>query len=327
MSTALLNKVKAAASGTTSAPAGPPLEDVESAAQAPKVPETIEELEAAEQAAQWLRRFEGHFEKALPSHIDVSVFFGAVRDVLPRIARCTPASQLQALLTCARFGLIPDGHEAVVTADGRTAVFIPTYHGYLKLMYQSGLVESVHVGMIHEADEWHLDYGAAGDAGFSHRPALHLPKAERGPAILAYAFCRMRGGGRSQVIVISREDAEAIRDEHSQAYLRAEETGKRDSFWHLRFDDMWLKTGLRRMAKYVPTSPELNMLTAAEDAGDEGMPQVVHAPDSESERLRAEAERAARHAEGSQEPARGTLAVKVKRGRSKPKRNRGGRRR
>jgi phage RecT family recombinase len=329
MSNTLLAKVKAATSGGP-APEGPPLEDVQHdyAEPLPESERGHEEREALkDEGMEALLRYEGEFTDVLPRHMDVGKFFAAVRNVLPDVRHCTPASVLQSLLTCARFGLLPDGHHAVIKAEGKIAVFLPTYHGYIDLMYRSGRVDSVHVGMIHEGDEWSYEPSAAAPDDFFHRPAVHLPKAERGPVILAYAFCRIKGGGRSQVIVLSREDAEEIRDEYSTAYQRAEANGRRDSFWHKDFLAMWLKTAIRRMAKYVPTSVEVRALVAVEDAAEDGTPQILHAPDPEAAQLLAEAERAARSAEGSQERAGRSLAVKVRRGRSKPKKQRGGRKR
>ncbi|WPR52778.1 recombinase RecT [Streptomyces sp. S399] len=258
----------------------------------------------------WLERYGDDFTKALPSHIEVKVFLAAVRACLPGLIHCTPASLRQALLTCARFGLIPDGRHAVIKREGKLAVFVPMAQGYVELMYRSGRVGSVHVGMIHEADEWSYEPSAPAPLDFTHKPRVELSKKDRGPAILAYAFCWMTSGARSQVIVLSREDAEAIRDEYSSAYQRAKDSGANDSFWHTDFDKMWAKSALRRLHKVVPMSAELVALLAADDAGDEGRVQVVHAPDPEVAVLAAEAERAYEAAEGSQELADAALPRK-----------------
>lgn len=288
--------------------------------------EAVGHDEATHSRLSWLRRYEEHFTEALPAHVESGAFFAAVRAVLPELDRCTPASVLQALLTCARFGLIPDGIQAVVKADGPLAVFIPTYRGYVELMYRSGRVGSVHVGMIHERDEWSYEPTAPAPLDFTHKPRVELPKQERGDVVLVYAFCWLQGGARSQVVILSREAAEEIRDEYSEAYRRAEESGTQDSFWHSHFNDMWLKSALRRLAKVVPTSADLRALTAAEDAGEAGAPQILLAPDPEAAELVADAERAAQAAEASQEPNVRPLPVKNrKRGRSKGKKQRGGR--
>jgi recombination protein RecT len=241
----------------------------------------------------------------------------ATRAALPSLRHCSPASLLQALLTCARFGVLPDGRQAVITCEAGRAVFIPMYQGYVELMYRSGRVGSVHVGLIHAGDEWSVEPSAPAPLDFTFKPALTKSRAERGPEILAYAFAWLAGGGRSQVVTLTREDAEAIRDEYSQAYQRAEESGKHDSFWHRFFAEMWRKSALRRLFAVVPTSAELHALVRADDAGDAGRVQVLHAPDEDA---RALADAAAAHdaAECSQEPQAPAAALSRKR--SQPKR-------
>ncbi|MFH8577199.1 recombinase RecT [Streptomyces zaomyceticus] len=330
--TSLKDRVKAAAE-RTAGKTGPALEDV----QHERTPDGAGEAAAghdpdtSEGEMAWLRRYEEHVTEALPEHVEPAAFFAAVRAALPTLKRCSPASKLQAVLTAARFGLVPDGKVAVIRADGAQATFIPTYRGYIDLMHRSGRVESVHVGVIYGNEEWSSEPSAPYPLDFTHKARPDLPKAQRGEAILAYAFARMKGGGRSHVVLLNREDAEEIRDEYSEAYRRAEESGARDSFWHTHFLDMWIKSAIRRLEKYVPTSAALRALGDVEDAGEAGQVQITLAPDPEDAALVADAERAHRAAEATQDPARpGSVALPVKagkRGRSKPKRQRGGRRR
>lgn len=276
----------------------------------------------ADTALAWLEQYGKEFTKALPSHIDTGTFLAAVRAALPGLVRCTPASLLQALLSCARFGLIPDGRHAVIWREGTQAVFVPMAQGYVELMYRSGMVGSIHVGMIYEGDEWSYEPTAPAPLDFTHKPALTVPKAQRGEPLLAYAFAWMTSGARSQVIVLTREDAEEIRDQYSQAYQRAQETGTNDSFWHTDFLAMWRKSTTRRLPKAVPMSAELVALIKADDAGDAGQVQVVHAPDPETAGLVAEAVRAHRSAEASQDTTVRPLPRKKASGRSKPKKDR-----
>ncbi|MFC8463354.1 recombinase RecT [Streptomyces sp. NPDC057250] len=289
------------------------------------------EPDETEGALSWLRRYEDQITEALPEHVEADAFWAAVRAALPSLRRCSPASKLQAVLTGARFGLAPDGKVAVIRADGAQAVFVPMYRGYIDLMHRSGRIESVHVGLIHEAEEWSFEPSAPYPLDFTHKARPDMPKAERGPVILAYAFARMRGGGRSQVVLLNREDAEEIRDTYSEAYRRAQDSGAHDSYWHTHFTDMWIKSGVRRLEKWVPTSAAVRALGDVEDAGEAGQVQVTLAPDPQDAALAAEAERAHRAAEATQDPARpGSVALPVKpgtkRGRSRPKKQRGGRR-
>ncbi|WP_233646744.1 RecT family recombinase [Streptomyces sp. BSE6.1] len=269
----------------------------------------------------WLDRFDADVTAALPRHVDGRVFLAALRPQLPKLlGRCTPASVLQSAVTCARFGLIPDGQQAVIVPDGRIAVFIATYRGFIDLMYRSGLVRSVVAGMVYEGDEWTYEPTAPAPLDFTHRPNVLATKEHRGRPLFAYAFVWLEGGVRSAVAIVTREQAEETRDEHSRAYQRAEESGKRDSFWHLRFDDMWLKTALRRAERLVPTSAELRALVAVEQAAEDGRPQILASVDPETAALDAAARRAARAAEGSQEPRRVPSKPSSKRGRAKPRR-------
>ncbi|WP_413808187.1 recombinase RecT [Streptomyces sp. OE57] len=259
--------------------------------------------ESADAVMGWLRRYEGHLTDALPSHIGPGAFLAAVRAVLPELRSCNPASILQATITAARFGLVPDGREAVITNEFGRAVMIPTYRGYIALMHRSGQVASVRVGMVYEGDEYTYEPSAPSPLDFTHRQDPARTEKDRGAPRFAYAFAWFTSGHRSQVVTVNREEAEAIRDEHSRAYMEAEVSGKRDSFWHTHFDAMWWKSAARQLEKVVPLSAEVRALVEADRAGEEGRVQVLHTPDPEAAALEAEADAAGESAEASQDQA------------------------
>ncbi|MGV2914625.1 recombinase RecT [Streptomyces alfalfae] len=284
---------------TTAAPA-----TLEEAAEADPV------QDSADAVMGWLRRYEGHVTDALPSHMEPGPFLAAVRAVLPSLRSCNPASVLQATITAARFGLVPDGREAVITNEFGRATFIPTYRGYIALMHRSGQVASVRVGMVYERDEYSLEPSAPAPLDFTHRTDPALSEAERGAPLFAYAFAWFTGGARSQVVTVNREQAEEIRDEHSRAYQEAEVSGRRDSFWHRNFDAMWWKTAARQLEKVVPVSAEVRALVEADRAGEDGRAQILHAPDPEATALEAEAEAAGDAAKASQDQESAVLPRK-----------------
>ncbi|MFE2424855.1 recombinase RecT [Streptomyces hokutonensis] len=265
-----------------------------------------------------IEQFRADIEAALPKHVRVDLFLAALRPVLPKLRKCTPASVLQSVITCARFGLIPDGQQAVITADDRIATFIATYEGYVELMYRSGLVKAVVAQLVYEGDEYEFVPTARSGEEFVHRPNILASKKDRRP-LFAYAFAWLDGGARSNVAIVTLEEAEEIRDEHSRAYQRAEANGEKNSLWHTRFDRMHLKTAIRRLAKLVPKSAELRALVAVEEAAEDGKPQILAAIDPETAGLEADARRAHRAAEASQDVPAPRLAVK-QRGRAKPRR-------
>ncbi|WP_443333984.1 recombinase RecT [Streptomyces sp. MNU103] len=253
-------------------------------------------------------------EDALPSHMDAGPFLAAVRAVLPSLRACNPASVLQAVLTAARFGLVPDGRLAVITNEFGRATFIPTYRGYVEMWERSGRVASVRVGMVFEGDEYDYEPTAPPPLDFTHKqdPA----RKDRSRPLFAYAFAWKTDGHRSQVVTVNREEMERVRNEHSRAYQEAELTGSRDSTWHTDELAMWLKTAIRQLEKVVAVSAELRALGKVDEAGEDGRVQVLHAPDPEAAALQAEADRAGETAEGSQE----TAPAPIKRKRVQPRR-------
>ncbi|MGX1301427.1 recombination protein RecT [Streptomyces albogriseolus] len=318
MTHTLMDRVLAATGGGRPAPEQPTTEPVE-----PPVGEaTPAQVDAVQE---YLDKHGDKFAASLPAHVTYEAFQAAVAALLPRLGRCTPASLRLALLTCARFGLVPDGYEAAIEVQGSKAVFVPTYKGYVRMMYRSGLVASVHCGLVHEHDEWEVRPSAPAPDDFHLSIRPDLDEEERGKALFAYAFVVLKDGSRSQVVYVNRTQAAQVRDEWSYAYKLAEQQGRTDSYWHQRFDHGMQKTALKRLFPWVPTSAELVALAQADDAGERGDVQIVHAPDPERAALLAEAERAHRAAEGSQE--RVPLPVKrSKQGRAyRGKKQRGGR--
>lgn len=227
----------------------------------------------------WLSSHQTYFTDALPRHVDKAHFIATARALWPNLRKfnVTPNSFITALLACARFGLEPDGKQAAIVPYKGVATFQPMYQGFIDLMYRSGRVESVHFNWIREGDIWNYDAGARPPADFTHRPNLLRAGDDEARPLLAYAFAWLKGGSRSQVIFLNRQQAEEIRDKHSKAYRDAERKGKHDSTWHLHFDAMWAKSCVRRLAKVVPTSPELiELLKADEDAEDYGItPPII----------------------------------------------------
>lgn len=235
--------------------------------------EQLPDLAANDPVMRWLGQYEGHFRRALPAHVEPAHFVSVAWDAMQKLRNCTPQSIGAALLACARFGLLPDGKHAAIVPYGQTATFVPMYEGYIDLMYRSGRVDSVHFGWIRQNDRWDYEPSAPPPGDFMHRPRVELSKDARGPIILAYAFAWIRGA-RSQVVLLNREDAEEIRNEHSRSFQTAERKQRYDSAWHTNFDAMWAKSCLRRLDKVVPSSPDMLALMRAEDAADAGLPPV-----------------------------------------------------
>ncbi|MFJ1581597.1 recombinase RecT [Streptomyces sp. NPDC088182] len=239
--------------------------------------EPLSDLATQDPTLKWLERRRTYIAHALPKHIDEGHFIEAALTSMGKLRNCHTDTIYTALMACARFGLAPDGVRAAIVPFGKTATFVPMYQGLIDVMHRSGKVESVRVDFIREQDVWDYTPTAPSPGNFFHKPRVELPKEDRGDVILAYAYAWMSGGGRSQVILLNRQDAIEIRDLYSKAYSHGESTGKRDSAWHTNFDQQWAKSCIRRLAKLVPTSPELVDLLRADIDADEGRPTVIRA--------------------------------------------------
>jgi phage RecT family recombinase len=246
----------------------------------PGVPATEVDLAQNDQMLRWLNERKSYFAAALPRHINEGQFIQAALTAIyktPALQKCKPETLMMALMSCAKFGLDPDGVHAAIVPYGDKAQFVPMYMGYIELMYRSGMVESVIFDHVRDSDRWRYNVASRPPDDFEHEP--DLLNRHKGEPILAYAFAWMKGGARSQVIFLNRAEAEEIRDTRSKAYQLAErkrqseparfaqnpDWGIYNSTWHTDFDAMWLKSTVRRLAKRVPTSPEIRELLKVDD--------------------------------------------------------------
>lgn len=214
-------------------------------------------------AGDLLKSMEGEFAKALPAILPTDTFLRIALTSLrktPKLIECTRPSLLGALMECARLGLQPGTEQATLTPfrnkqpDGSYAhevQLIIGYQGYIELMYRSGMVQRVENEPVYEADKFELSFGDGGR--FFHEPALDLPPAERGQIKRVYAYAEMVGGGRSRVAVTSRWEAEEMREKFGRV-------------WKTDFLQMWRKTPIRQLQKYVPKSSDMRRALAVDMA-------------------------------------------------------------
>lgn len=233
----------------------------------------------------WLTGYNRYWGELLPDGISDAAFtmsaLGAVHNSedLQKIAHRNPISLITSLAMCAHFGLMPDGVQAAIVPFLGQASFIPMYQGYIDLMYGSGVVETVVFDHIRRGDTYKYDGGRRPPKDFSHKKNL-LAVGEDREELIAYAYAWMGEKKRSQVVFLTREEAENIMRDHSKSWQNAENNrsnheadfaanpkkGKYNSPWHTHFLAMWLKSVVKQLAKRVPTNPMLRQLIRADFA-------------------------------------------------------------
>jgi recombination protein RecT len=178
----------------------------------------------------------------------------------PKIAECTPASVLVALLRCAELELEPDSALPQrrmwlvprwnKRLNANELTYIIDYRAQIQKARESGIVKSIIASEVRKNDYFVLGYdvdgasitkfefGPGGDGG---------PFVARGDVIGYFAAARL-DGGEVQVAAMSKADAEAFRDKRAQKMKDGSIVGP----WHSDFDAMAVKTCLRKLWNLLP---------------------------------------------------------------------------
>ena len=227
---------------------------------------------------QMIEQYRSDFAAVLPTHIKpatwVRVAQGALkrgkkegnRFVLEIAAENNPAAFLAALLDAARQGLEPGTEQFYLTprkVKGRWEVLgITGYQGHIELIYRAGAVSSVVAEVVRENDEYHYERGV--DLKPIHRFPPFAGQSTRGKLIGAYAYAVMKDGAISRVVEIGQDDIDRIKKSATGA-------DSEYSPWQTNEAAMWLKSAVRQLQKWVPTSPEFirEQLRAVRDVQNE----------------------------------------------------------
>ena len=197
---------------------------------------------------QYIKSMEGEIKKALPSVITPERFTRMTLSAIsvnPKLATCTPASFLGAMMSAAQLGLEPNtplGQAYLIPYKNRgvdEVQFQIGYKGLIDLAYRSGEVELVQAHIVYENDEFTCEYGL--EPKLVHKPA----DKDRGEAIKVYAMFKTKTGGYG-FDVMSMDDVRRHAEKYSQAYKSG------FSPWKSNFEEMAKKTVLKRVLKYAP---------------------------------------------------------------------------
>lgn len=212
-------------------------------------------------------QFRAQIARALPAHLTPDRFLRvALTTVLrtPKLAQCDQASIANALLTCSQLGLEPDGRRAhLIPYEDRkrgtvTCQLIIDYKGLVELAMRSGEVAMIHADVVCERDIFEYDRGEVTKHVINFREP-------RGKPYAAYAMARFKNGA-TKYEVMTRDEIESIRSRS-----RAGQSGP----WVTDWNEMAKKTVFRRLAKWLPLSPEYR---DALDADDDRLIEDVQTP-------------------------------------------------
>ena len=193
----------------------------------------------------------------------------------PRLAQSDPATLIGAILVASQLGLEPgiqgSGYLIPYYNSNRKCYevqFQIGYRGMMDLARRSGGVGMITAEVVHAADDFTYRLGT--DPTISHVPAM----GDRGPITHFYSVAKLIPSGHVQFRVMTLAEVEKVRDLHSKA-KRDKEGGF--SPWRDHFEEMGLKTLIRRNCKYLPVSPELQKAVSLDEMADAGIAQNLSA--------------------------------------------------
>lgn len=231
---------------------------------------------------QWTRQ-EMEIKTALPAHMPVERFMRVVMTAVngnPDLLAADRRSLFESAMRAAQDGLLPDGRDGALVIFNtkvndewvKKVQWMPMVGGILKKVRNSGELLSIAAYVAYEKD--HFEYSLGDEESISHRPCL---EEDRGNPRLVYAVAKTKDGGIYREIMTIK-DVEKVRN-----VSRAKNGGPWKDWW----DEMAKKTVIRRLAKRLPMSSDLDDLIRRDDdlydfqgkrADMEGMHQELAAP-------------------------------------------------
>ncbi len=202
-----------------------------------------------------VRKYATSFGNVLPEFIKTDAFVSLANAALQRdpylrqAAENDPYSLIHALIDCATLGHLP-GKGYALTArkvKGQLKVLgIEEYTGKIERMYRAGAVRSVKAAVVREHDGFRWNPNEMERPEHDFDPLA--PTAQRGDLRGVYAYAVMDNGAISQVVVMNRDQVMARRA-----------VAATTAIWDAWPEEQWLKTALRQLEKFVPTSSEYLM--------------------------------------------------------------------
>ena len=200
-----------------------------------------------------LQKMQGEFEAVLPPQIPVDRFVRTAITAVqmnPDLLTTERKSLLASCMKAAQDGLMIDGREAALVIFKNKTQYMPMVAGLLKKARQSGQVSSISAHVVYERDQF--DYELGDNERIVHKPLI---AAERGKPIAVYAIGRMIDGG------VYREVMSVAQVEKVRSISRTKNSGPWETWW----DEMARKTVIRRLAKYMPSSTDLDQVLGRDD--------------------------------------------------------------
>ena len=201
----------------------------------------------------FVERHSAEFARVMPKHLNgermTRLAISAVRTTRG-LAECTLASFASSIMACSVLGLEPNtplGHAYLIPFKGQCQLIIG-YKGLIELMYRSGIVASVKCTPVFDGDTFEYQYGLHPD--IIHKPSNSPNRYNAQKLTHVYPVVKLRESGMDPIWdVLSRDQIE-------QRKKRSASAKSSSSPWTSDYVAMCLKTGVRAVSTWVPSSTE-----------------------------------------------------------------------
>jgi recombination protein RecT len=186
--------------------------------------------------------------QSLPSHISPEKFERAAMVAVQRspdlLSKADRKSLFLSLQRAAQDGLMPDGREGAIVLFGNQATWMPMVAGLMKLARNSGEIASISAHVAYKGEKFMVTLGD--EERIDHERNLEL--ADNAEIIAAYAVATLKNGEKVRE-VMTKSQIDKVR--------RVSKTGGSTSGpWHNWYDQMAIKTAIRRLSKRLPLSTD-----------------------------------------------------------------------
>lgn len=211
----------------------------------------------------------GRLAEILPDHITPEVFkrttLAAVQHK-PELLSMNRQKVLLALYDAAGDGLLPDGYEGAIVPRKGTPVWQPMVWGITKLARNAGL-RSVKAHIVYEGEEFRV---LLGDEDRIHH-VRDMSKVNLDKAVAVYGIAVLADG------TVIRRHMPASR------VLAIKKLGAANGPWNGPFqDEMWIKTALLYLFKWVPLSSSVDAERRLRTALERDQPSAIGHDDDDA---------------------------------------------
>jgi len=174
-------------------------------------------------------------------------------------------SVAKAFMQCAELGIEPDGRRAYLIPYKNDVQLIIDYKGIAELAMRSGYVSNIHADKVCENDEFVYNVGTI------EKHIINF-KENRGEPYAYYAIVTFKDGNK-KCEVMSKDEVDAIKERSAawSAWLKYKKTCP----WNTDYDEMAKKTVFKRLAKWIPQSPEMQRAIEIDDEEYKKAPVVI----------------------------------------------------